>query len=274
MNIETYEKIKKEIENYQYTSMLYTDYEEAADCEIISWNEELILLYGFDSEKKVMEYHWAANQVDVLVQELEKKREKAIITFVPVEWVEELERIEYHINAVWNDYFNPTLEGILEPEEPFQFLSIEECREASDVTLACRRMSRGFEGESEEWMKKWITGTEAHQIMQENKDAAVLIHKEDNKIVGIVCVSTYAHDSEKGPILWVREIAVHPKYQRQGIAHKLLLQALYYGKVHGANRAFLSADECNEHAIHLYNKVGFQARKEEAQRDMVFDAKI
>jgi ribosomal protein S18 acetylase RimI-like enzyme len=83
-----------------------------------------------------------------------------------------------------------------------------------------------------------------------------------------VCTATYAHDSQKGPIAWIREVAVRPEYQRMGIGRKLVTQALSYGKENGAVRGFLQADECNIYAIHLYESLGFVSNKHEVQIDM------
>jgi ribosomal protein S18 acetylase RimI-like enzyme len=46
-------------------------------------------------------------------------------------------------------------------------------------------------------------------------------------------------------------------------------QSLSYGKKHGAKRAFLMADDLNEHAIRLYKKIGFKPKEDECQIDMI-----
>lgn len=173
--------------------------------------------------------------------------------------------------AAWNDYFNNDISKGVEYIETIENLKNCDCKEASEVTLSCRGQSRGFSGQTEEWMKQWIEGMESNAVTSGCKDNAVLVHRENNHIVGIICVAIYGHESEKGAILWVREIAVRPEYQRRGIAKKLLSQALFYGKCHGAKRAFLMADECNEHAIKLYESMGFVANKNEAQNDMILE---
>ena len=145
------------------------------------------------------------------------------------------------------------------------FLKITECKEASEVTMACRGKSRGFTGQTPLWIKAWLT-----QEDDSIKNQAILIHRNDsNEIVGIVCVGTYGHESEKGAIAWLREVAVLPEYQNQGIGRKLIKQALYYCKKFGAKRAFLAVDECNNNAIYLYKSFGFKPSEEESQIDMV-----
>ena len=91
----------------------------------------------------------------------------------------------------------------------------------------------------------------------------------DNEIAGIVCTGTYGHESKDGAVVWIREVAVKPKYQGQGIGRILVSQALQYGKQCGASRAFLAVDEENSGAIHLYESLGFVASKEAGEINMI-----
>ena len=98
------------------------------------------------------------------------------------------------------------------------------------------------------------------------KNTAIIAHRlPDDQIAGIVLVGIYGHGSPNGPILWVKEIAVSPKYQNQGIGRQLLKQALSYGRAYSAKKAFLAADEQNENAIHLYKSVGFVPSEEQSE---------
>lgn len=151
----------------------------------------------------------------------------------------------------------------------FNFLSVENCEEASKVTMLCKNQSRGFTGQTTEWMKKWIN----NEISPNNngtRNKAVLIERDiNNEIIGILCVATYNHESEKGPMVWIREIAVNPRFQNKGIGRKLILQALSYGKSYNSKRAFIVADEYNAPGIHLYTSIGFTPSDEESQIDML-----
>lgn len=267
LNEKLFSLLKEKTENFKFTSMKYTDYSDVADFEVLRNDDNLILLCGYHSSMEWMEYHFAANTVEELLDSISKK-EKLHITFIPKEWVDHFKNNGFEVYAVFNDYINPDIsntEATIEPE----LLTEEECETAALVTQACKGQSRGFHGETPEWMKSWIRGEESSAADTEAQNCAVLIHRENDVIVGVLCTATYAHQSVKGPIVWVREVAVHPSYQRRGIARKLILQALSYGKAHGATRAFLAADECNEHAIHLYEQLGFVGKKEEAQIDMI-----
>jgi len=131
--------------------------------------------------------------------------------------------------------------------------------------MSCCGKSRGFTGQTPHWVKSWIA-REDDSIQNQ----AILIHRNDsNDIVGIVCVGTYGHESENGAIVWIREVAIMPEYQNQGIGRKLLKQALSCGKKYGAKKAFLAVDECNTSAIHLYKSFGFKPSEEDSQIDMI-----
>lgn len=258
-----FEEIELQLDSYKYSSMQYLEYEDATDYEIIWRKPELILLYGFNREADIKEYHWAANSAEDLVKEI--KETECLITFVPHEWVKKLEEAGFYIRSAWQDYFMSSLEELSEDEEIVENLSPEECKSASDITLACRGQSRGFTGQTTEWFQEWLG-----QSGDYARNRTVFVERNQEKeIVGIVCTGTYGHDSEKGAIVWIREAAVRPDYQNQGIARKLILQALRYGKSHGAVRAFLAADECNSGAIHLYETLGFGAGTDQSQIDMI-----
>lgn len=266
--------IKKQLMNYKYSSMEYAEYEDISKYEVICINDKLILIYGYNVEAGMNEFHWSAMDVSSLLKEVNKFKDRALITFIPKEWMEEFNNNKFDTYAIWNDYFNNDIFKSVDGDETIEFLKEDNCKEASEVTLSCRGQSRGFSGQTEEWMKKWVNGVEANLLMAGGKDSAVLTHSEKDNIVGIVCVAIYGNGSDKGPTLWVREIAVTPKYQQKGIAKKLLNQALLYGKYHGTKRAFLLADECNEHAIRLYEKAGFIGNKNEAENDMIRRIKV
>jgi ribosomal protein S18 acetylase RimI-like enzyme len=269
MREDIYKSIKEQSESYKYYSLKYTEYEDVQGYDVICWDGQLILLLGYNEEDRIYEYHWAANDVSFLLKEIKKQDKKGLITFVPPEWIDELKDNGFVMYAVWNDYFNNDISINIEPAESIEILKACDYKEASDVTISCRDQSRGFSGQSETWMKVWIEGSEPNLAAMKGKDSAVLVHREKDYIAGIICVAVYGHESEKGPTLWVREIAVLPEYQGRGIAKKLLNQALFFGKKHGAKRSFLMADELNAHAIKIYEKMGFTANKAEAAHDMI-----
>ncbi len=261
--------IKEKSDNFKYTSMTYEDYGTLRDFSILKDNPKVILVLGYNRESKKNEYHWASNKAKDLINAIGTNNINVLITFIPQNWVMEFEQSEFKVYAIYNDYFMNSMEAIKCETKP-EFLVEAECESASKVTISCKGQSRGFTGQTVEWMQKWIVGEEPSAIASGTKNNEVLVHRNlSGEIVGIICVATYSHESEKGAITWIREVAVHPDYQRQGIARKLILQGLDFGKKHGATRAFLAADECNEHAIHLYESIGFKADKDEAEIDMI-----
>lgn len=258
-----FEAMQESLEKYSFTSLTYTDYEDVGSYEIISNTEQLLLLGGFNDAAKEYEYCWAAKSAEDVISNIEK--EKCLITFIPKEWTNTFEKAGFSIRNIWHDYFKKNLDDVQNEVENAVKLRDEECLEASEVTLSCRNQSRGFTGESEIFLKEWLSNCD-----EDDQNKTIFVQKnESGQIVGLVCTTTYAHDSEKGAVAWIREVCVRPEYQNRGIARKLIMQALSYGKAKGAKRAFLAADEMNDNAIHLYKSIGFEPSLEDGQIDMI-----
>lgn len=285
-----FEDLINKLEQFTYTSMQYIQYEDVMDYDVILDNEKAIVLYGYNVEGKKYEYHWCSSQVNDLLNVItgngDNSNGSVLITFVPKEWVCSFRESGFEVYAIWNDYVKSNMEDIYPNinsdsnlnnnlEIPLnvtcELLKEADCGEASMVTETCKGQSRGFGGQTKEWMLQWIAGKEP-AVAENTKNTAVIIHREQGRIVGLVCTATYGHESEKGAVAWIRMVAVMPEYQKKGIARKLMKQALVYGKEHGVKRAFLAADECNEHAIHLYESLGFVCKPEECQIDMIKEA--
>lgn len=263
-----FEEIKKKADRFSHSSLNYTEYEDIADYNFETASDDLVLLCGYNTEAKCREYHWAADNAGSLAEHL-KCETAFFITFIPKEWVHELEGAGLRVRNAWHDYFLSNLDKIdVEACHDADFLTSQECAQASEATQACVGQSRGFTGQTPEWIANWIGGANA-----DVKNAAILVSRAgDGEIVGIVglvCTGTYANESEKGPTAWIREAAVIPSYQNRGIARKLIMQALAYQKRNGATRAFLACDENNENAIHLYTSIGFLPSDEESETDMI-----
>lgn len=258
-----FEAIQENINKYQHTSLTYTDYDDVCQYEMINNTEQLILLCGYNNTAREYEYCWAANKAEDVIRQIE--REKCFITFIPKEWIEAFENAGFSVRNIWHDYFKPTLSDINDVVSNAIALKETECMEASGVTLSCRNQSRGFTGETEKFLKDWLSNRD-----EDYRHNTIFVEKNDlGDIVGLVCTTTYAHNSEKGAIAWIREVCVRPEYQNRGIARKLIMQALSHGKKYGAKRAFLAADEMNDNAIHLYKSIGFEPSQEEGQIDMI-----
>jgi ribosomal protein S18 acetylase RimI-like enzyme len=257
-------EIKNRLHEFCFTSLKYTGYEEVEEHEILIIDDRAIIIYGYNTEGKSYEYHWACNNKKDLMKQLQKRNDKEQITFVPKDWVESIKNLGFDVYAIWNDYFADNLEEYANFEEP-KYISQNNYSEASKVTLSCRGQSRGFSGQSVEWMKQWIENREP--AAPDYVTDCVGIAEIEQEVIGVILIGIYG--SGDGTTLWVREVAVKPEFQRKGIAKKLIGQAFAYGLNHGAKKAFLMADECNDNALHVYRKIGFKAGSDEGQIDMI-----
>lgn len=261
-------RIKDRIADYYSSSLEYTDYEDVAEYEIQKETDSLILIAGFHREAACGHYHWAANNAKEVLDAI-GEADNCLVEFIPKDWVSTFEEDGFVIRDCWMDYFMDSLAEIPAMEEGTaeeDFLKADESKEASAVTMACKGQSRGFTGQTEEWIKEWLDNSGEGDAIHK----AILVKRDtEKKITGLVCTGIYGYDSKKGPIAWIREVAVRPEYQNRGIARELIGKALRYCKYHGAKRAFLAADECNLHAIHLYRSIGFCPGAGEGQIDMV-----
>lgn len=275
-----FDTIQDKLEEYDDHSMKYIEFEDVKAYDCIQNDKDLILICGRDEETGMREVHWAANEAEYLVEGLKEinhrmLKETTKLSFIPDAWVKQLCEEGYEVFAIWRDYFIHKLESCLKNFNKdeivnYEYLPEQECQRASEVTYSCKGQSRGFTGQTEKWMREWLAGTESSASNSEAKDATVLIHRDEKgSIDGIVCTCVYGHGSPKGAIVWIREIAVNPKSQGKGIGRTLLVQALQYGKQHGAKRAFLAADENNYGAIHLYKQVGFVPSNEEGEINLI-----
>ena len=259
-----FKRIKVMAGGFSHSSLEYLDYEEVEDYRVETASDDIILLLGYDNEAKCWQYHWAANSAEKLIPLLTCP-EPFLLTFVPTDWVPELKSADLKVRNKWHDYFRANLDDIENiSDDELDFLSMDKVDEASALTMQCRGQTRGFTGQTAEWFLQYLQGNE------DLKDPAVLVNRmPDDEIAGIVCTGTYGHDNKDGAVVWIREVAVKPKYQGQGIGRRLVSQALQYGKRCGASRAFLAVDEENSGAIHLYESLGFVASKEAGEINML-----
>ncbi|MDF2587281.1 MAG: hypothetical protein K0S41_1122 [Anaerocolumna sp.] len=256
MIMEEFNKLKEEVKKFKYNSFEYIDFDDVADYEILHNDEKLILIYGLDTEQKQKKVNWAANYVDNLTETILGLGKDVLISFIPMEWRDHFFSVGFMDYAMFREYWIDDI-TCLEGDVEYHLLQEDECEQAAFVTQSCRLQSRGFLGETKDFFLEWINGRDASAINCNAINSSVLVHKNDDKIVGIACVTIYGFESKKGPILWLREIAVHPEYQGKGIGRKLIRQAIQFGKEREAIRSFLMADDCNENAIGLYKSIGY-----------------
>jgi GNAT superfamily N-acetyltransferase len=261
---EQFSQIQEQLKNFSYHSFEPVEYDEIKDYDLVKCDDKIIIVYGYNSEAKLFEYHWACNSSRVLLESLSKQNNAEKITFIPAGWVDTFRNSGFDLFGVWIEYVAQNLSDHA-LDEHYKILKADKCDEASNVTLTCKGQSRGFIGQSKEWFEQWIRNEEP-ACPDYVSDPAVLISGQD-QMSGIICVGLYGNPENR--ILWIRELAVRPEYQGKGIGKKLIGQAFSYGIKHGAKKAFLMADECNQNAIHLYERMGFKARDEGGQIDMI-----
>ncbi|WP_202708825.1 GNAT family N-acetyltransferase [Sporosalibacterium faouarense] len=254
--------------NYKFNTLAYVDIEDMSDAEVILNNEDDLFIARYSDEK--IHLDWAAeSKADFLsglqqvIGVLKEKSDKKIYTeFVPENFVIDLEKLGFEIESEYIDFWNNDLINLTTRDD--KSLSIrkiekEEYNISGEITRACEGYSRGFCGESNQWIKDW----------NESENSWIFVGEISGEIVGVCCIRLYGFDSEKGTVLWIRELAVHPKHQSQGIGYKLINYAMKFGKKNGAKRSFLACDAENHNAIKLYEKFGFQCKDERGQINMV-----
>lgn len=256
-------EIIKKSNQYKYSSMRYTQEEDLYESNILV-NTDSILIIG-TIEKDSMKIDWATNNPKLLVESMitiEKDLESNIninhltLEFIPEEIIELFEQINYVIKSEWMDYWKPTLESkttpnnlVIRPIEEIEYII------GSNITKSCKGYSRGYNGEEIEWFKEW----------KDNEFSEIFVAEQNNQIVGVCAVNLYGFDSEKGTVLWLREVAVHPEFHSQKIGLHLINHAFDWGVKNGAQRSFLACDRDNTKAIRLYEYLGYEAKHNRGQ---------
>ncbi len=263
MTEEAFEKLQNASGGFAYTSLKYANYEDLQDFAVIESSDALLLLHGFNKESKLWEYQWAADDKDVLLGRMDL-RPDTMIPFVPAEWLAAFHARGIADYSCWHDYFIHNLASVDTLDGGME-MRADECARVVAVTQACRYQSRGFSGQTEEFVRQWISDTSDPDMLHKT----VFIEKQGDEIVGAVFTCTYAQRHPKGAVAWIREAAVAPRFQNRGIGRRLILQALGSGKRHGAKRAFLAADELNTGAVALYTSIGFTPGEDAPQNDMI-----
>lgn len=246
--------ITEKAKEYKYSSLNHLEFDECKNAEILYDRDDLILMQ--DNNKTSAILYFATNDFEALIKLIADISGAQRLHFVPRDFVAQLNEIGFVEWGEYVDFFNTDLSKTItqfDCVDEIDYLSVDDCEEASIVSKSCKLQSRGFEGESTEWFAQWLN---------ENN---VIIQRRDSVIAGYCCVSIY----NEGTTLWIREIAVDPKYQGTGLGKKLMEQAIKYGIENGAVKGFLAADILNENAISLYNKYDFYAKDTKGELQMI-----
>lgn len=252
---------------FQLSSMEHLDVETLGLIDIVKNDDTALIVQSRFSEKTLL--HWAVNATHDLVVNITSLvntriiKENTEIEFVPEACVRPLEQIGFSMLSEWVDYWQAPLRSVeIEgPEGLFvRRIKNDEYTRASGITRACKGASRGYLGESTQWLKEW----------NEQQNSMVYVALLANTSVGVCCVGVYGFDNPDGPTMWLRELAVDPLYHSRRIGLSLMARALEWGVSQGAVRSFLACDAENKTAIRLYEGLGYKRASQRGQINMVY----
>jgi len=241
-------------EKFKYNSFTYA--EDIEDPVVLRDDEKAYILAGRYPDEDMTEYVWAADEAEPVLEAIGSGT--GMLSFLPRAWVAAFEAAGFSVRNVFRDYWKDDLSDV--PDD-FPCEKLTDAAEASAVANACAGRSRGFTGASAAFMRAWIGGSP-----EGVRDAAVLgVRDADGILAGVVMTGLYGDGSKKGPVAWVRMVAVRPDRQNRGFGRALVMAALSHGKRHGGSRAFLAADDENKNAVHLYETLGFDPQAGEGE---------
>ena len=99
-------------------------------------------------------------------------------------------------------------------------------------------------------------------FISDTEKGSLFVMKDEGKVIGIIVLSEEEDEQYKqidwtdkfGKVLLVHRLAVHPKWQRTGIAGKLMDFAENYAKKHGYSSIRLDTYSENPRTIKLFEK--------------------
>ena len=84
----------------------------------------------------------------------------------------------------------------------------------------------------------------------------LVVALDDDVVIGFVSAVIYLHPDKSAPELWINEIGVAPRHQRQGIGKALLQAMLDDAKQSGCTEAWVLTEQENTAAMAMYKSVG------------------
>lgn len=225
--------------------------------------DDYIIIAEQDHDR--IKFFWAVDSFERLREAVKENVEEFVpaevfLEFIPPEFVDGLEENGFQVISEWVDFWMADLQDKswdypLTAE--IRLIDDSEAGLAASVTRSCAGVSREFRGESEPAMLEWMN----------QEDHEILVAVKNEQIVGVCMMATY--EGGKGKTVWLRELAVHPDYQYQGIGRSLAKVCLEWGQEQGGLVSFLATDTENLHAIRLYEKLGYQRQEGRGQINMV-----
>lgn len=148
----------------------------------------------------------------------------------------------------------PTLPSLAEP------LTVRraEHEDAADLTKLC---GRAYVGEL------WTTHSTECELFLDKTVKAVLIIKDQNRLVSTASLQVHNHPPLSGQLRWV---ATEPDWQRQGLAKHLVLRLLEIAKTEACTDMHLNTTTDALGAITLYLQLGFKPMLSNTQEHLIW----
>lgn len=102
----------------------------------------------------------------------------------------------------------------------------------------------------------WSPSQIQQNIEVDNEHDQVLVIEVESEVIGFVFFNLVLDEGS------IHNIAIHPDYQRQGLASKLLNNAMQQMKDKSVERCFLDVRRSNIAAVAFYTGLGFQVEGE------------
>lgn len=267
MTRKEYEILCHKSKDFLFHSFSFLSYEIVKTARIIWQDEDCIVCRYWDDGAGYEKIHWMANSFKALWDVVKAQNDPILISFVPLSWKEKLLSYGCEEYAQFHD-FSRTMRASDTCDEVLSYIKEGDEAKASALTMRCAGISRGFTGESEAFLRNWKQGCDTSLLEIHAQSSDILGMYDQEVLCGIALTAVYGKEDQK--TLWLRLIAVDPDLQRRGIGRSLMCQVLAYGVKHQVKKAFLAADICNTHAIHLYEKNGFQLDEDDGELTLLY----
>ncbi|TGL86406.1 GNAT family N-acetyltransferase [Leptospira congkakensis] len=94
------------------------------------------------------------------------------------------------------------------------------------------------------------------QTLLDRDDFFVFVSIFENQVIGGLTTYTLRQYYSEKPLVYIFDLAVHTKYQRQGIGKSLIEAINGYCKKMGAEEVFVQADVVDDYALDFYRATG------------------
>ncbi|MDD2659817.1 MAG: N-acetyltransferase [Methylococcales bacterium] len=103
--------------------------------------------------------------------------------------------------------------------------------------------------------------TKGLNLLLESKNNCILVAQSinDNKVLGMCTMQTLISTAEGGMVGQLEDLIVAAEFRNQGIAAKLITEAVSWAERQGLKRLQLLADKNNLPALNFYNKQVWQS---------------